>query len=177
MSSVRIRAASPAKAAKASKSPTADKVARPEFVHRNLPLLLLQAREAVLARFRPILNAQGVTEQQWRVVRALVEHGALEPRQIGNVCRISSPSLAGVLARMEELGLVKRERLAEDQRRVRVSPTARSRSLAIAMAPQVDAVYAAIESSVGQPTIDRCYAMLDELIALLGAPVDAAPDE
>ena len=32
--------------------------------HRNLPLLLLQAREAVIANFRPILNAHGLTEQQ-----------------------------------------------------------------------------------------------------------------
>jgi sulfite reductase beta subunit-like hemoprotein len=72
--------------------------AGPAFHHRNLPLLLLQAREGVMAQFRPILNAHGVTEQQWRIVRALLEQGPLEPRQIGEVCRISSPSLAGVLA-------------------------------------------------------------------------------
>ena len=50
------------------------------FSHRNLPLLLLQAREGVLAHFRPILNAHGVTEQQWRIIRALLEGGPLEPR-------------------------------------------------------------------------------------------------
>ena len=32
--------------------------------HRNLPLLLLQAREEVFSRFRPLLNDAGVTEQQ-----------------------------------------------------------------------------------------------------------------
>jgi hypothetical protein len=46
-----------------------------ELRHRNLPLLLLQARERVIARFRPILNAHGITEQQWRIVRALIDHG------------------------------------------------------------------------------------------------------
>ena len=76
-----------------------------KFRHRNLPLLLLQAREQVIARFRPILNAHGITEQQWRIVRALLDTGPLEPREIGELCRISSPSLAGVLSRMEELGL------------------------------------------------------------------------
>ena len=90
------------------------------FRHRNLPLLLLQAHESVIAHFRPVLNAHGITEQQWRIVRALLEHGPLEPRQIGEVCRISSPSLAGVLSRMDDVGLVRRERLASDQRRVRV---------------------------------------------------------
>lgn len=138
-----------------------------EFRHRNLPLLL-QAREGVIAHFRPILNAHGVTEQQWRIVRPLLEGGPLEPRQIGTRCRISSPSLAGVLARMDEMGLVRRERLALDQRRVRVSLTPRSRALAAAMAPQIEAVYTAMEAHLGGEFIARLYATLDELIAALG---------
>jgi homoprotocatechuate degradation regulator HpaR len=135
--------------------------------HRNLPLLLLQAREGVLAHFRPLLNAHGVTEQQWRIVRALLAEGPLEPRQIGTLCRISSPSLAGVLARMDELGLVKRERTAQDQRRVLVSLTRKSRDLAAAMAPEVEAVYARIEAHIGADFVQRFYATLDELIGLL----------
>src|SRR5215470_14780951 len=83
--------------------------------HRNLLLLLLQARERVLSHFRPILNANGVTDQQWRIVRVLYEVPSLEPREIVELCRISSPSMAGVLARMEELGLVVRRRLPHDQ--------------------------------------------------------------
>jgi homoprotocatechuate degradation regulator HpaR len=136
-------------------------------LRRNLPLLLLQAREGVLAHFRPLLNAHGVTEQQWRVLRALLAEGALEPRQIGALCRISSPSLAGVLARMDELGLVQRERAAQDQRRVRVSLTRKSRDLAAAMAPQVEAVYARIEAHIGADFVQRFYATLDELIGSL----------
>ncbi len=135
--------------------------------HRNLPLLLLQAREGVLAHFRPLLNAHGVTEQQWRIVRTLLAEGALEPRQIGTLCRISSPSLAGVLARMDELGLVQRERTAQDQRRVLVSLTRKSRHLAAAMAPEVEAVYARIEDHIGADFVQRFYATLDELIDLL----------
>ena len=146
------------------------------FKHRNLPLLLLQAREGVIAHFRPILNAHGITEQQWRIVRALLEQGALEPRQIGSVCRISSPSLAGVLARMDDLGLVRRERLAEDLRRVRVSLTAKSRSLAATMAPQIEAVYAAIEAHIGSDFIERFYATLDEMIEMLGQVPEAEPE-
>ena len=87
------------------------------FGHRNLPLLLLQARESVISRFRPILNAHGITEQQWRIVRSLIERGPLEPREIVTLCHISSPSLAGVLARMDDTGLVQRQRMDHDQRR------------------------------------------------------------
>src|SRR4030081_3789087 len=88
---------------------------------RNLPLMMLQAREHVIAHFRPILNAHGITEQQWRIVRLLLDTGPLGPHETGELCRLSSPSLAGVLSRMENIGYVQRKRLANDQRRVRVS--------------------------------------------------------
>ena len=139
----------------------------PPFRHRNLPLLLLQARESVISRFRPLLHAHGVTEQQWRIVRALHEDGALEPRQIVTRCHISSPSLAGVLARMDELGLVQRERLAHDQRRVRVTLSPRGQALVAAMAPQVEALYQAIEAHIGAGFIGGFYKALDELIGLM----------
>lgn len=143
------------------------------FRHRNLPLLLLHARESVIGHFRPILNAHGLTEQQWRIIRALLEVGPLEPREIVALCRISSPSLAGVLARMDDLGLVKRERLPQDARRVRVSLTAKSRALAAKMAPEIEAVYRQIEARIGPEFTEKFYATLDELIALLG--MDEAP--
>jgi homoprotocatechuate degradation regulator HpaR len=138
-----------------------------ELRHRNLPLLLLQARERVIARFRPILNAHGITEQQWRIVRALIDTGPLEPREIGDLCRISSPSLAGVLSRMEELGYITRRRLDHDQRRVRVSLTRRSRGLAARMAPQIETTYRDIETVIGAEFSARFYRALDELIGAL----------
>jgi len=138
--------------------------------HRNLPLLMLRAREQVIGRFRPLLNAHGITEQQWRIVRVLLEAGALEPREIGGLCRLSSPSLAGVLARMEEIGLVTRKRLAHDQRRVRVSLTPRSRALAARMAPQIEAVYARVEQLLGKEFCEHLYQALDSVIDKLEPP-------
>lgn len=141
-----------------------------KFKHRNLPLLLLQARERVIGHFRPVLNEHGVTEQQWRIVRLLLDAGPLEPREIGELCTLSSPSLAGVLARMEEIDLVKRRRLAHDQRRVRVSLTPRSRALAARMAPQIEAVYARVESLLGEQVCGRLYQTLDDVLSELQPP-------
>jgi len=142
----------------------------PRFTHRNLPMLLLRAREGVLAHFRPILKAHGVTEQQWRIVRVLMEQGPLEPRQLVDLCCLSSPSLAGILARMDELNLVARERIGHDQRRVRVSLTPASRRLAERMAPQIEAAYRRIESHIGADFTARFYRTLDELIAMMDEP-------
>lgn len=146
--------------------------------HRNLPQLMLQAREALMAQFRPILNENGVTEQQWRIVRALLMRGPLEPRQLCELCQISSPSIVGVLLRMEEAGLVVRERMADDQRRVRVSVTARSRRMGQRMIPAIEECYAAIEHKVGVETLQQAYDVLDALLTPLGyVPVDSAGTE
>ncbi len=131
-------------------------------------MLLAQARERVFAQFRPILNAHGITEQQWRIVRALLETGPLEPCQIVALCGISSPSLAGVLARMEEVGLVSRERVERDRRRLLVSLTDESRALAARMAPEIEAVYVRLERQLDKARLHGLYRSLDEIIARLG---------
>jgi DNA-binding MarR family transcriptional regulator len=59
--------------------------------------------------------------------------------------------------------------MAQDQRRVMVSLTKRSRVLAARMAPEIEAAYAAIEAHIGADFIDRFYAALDELNQLLGS--------
>ena len=143
--------------------------------HRNLPLLMLQAREQVIGRFRPVLNAHGITEQQWRIVRVVLDAGALEPREIGELCRLSSPSLAGVLARMEDIGFVRRKRLADDQRRLRVSLTPRSRALASRIAPQIEAVYARVEELLGKEFCEHLYRALDDLIDKLEPAASQEP--
>jgi homoprotocatechuate degradation regulator HpaR len=146
--------------------------------HRNLPQLMLQAREALMAQFRPILNENGVTEQQWRIVRALLMHGPLEPRQLCTLCQISSPSIVGVLQRMEEAGLVERERMAGDQRRVSVTATARSRQLGRRMIPAIEKRYLEIEKMVGVQTLQQAYDVLDALLAPLGyAASDSEEDD
>jgi len=133
-------------------------------MHRNLPMLLLRARELMMARFRPLLTAQGLTEQQWRIIRALHENGPLEPRQICALCTISSPSLAGVLARMEDIGRVTKERFEDDQRRVRVSLTAQSEEIVERMKPMLEAEYRALESKVGEKVVGDLYVAVDALI-------------
>ena len=146
------------------------------LAHRNLPLLLLQARERVIGRFRPLLNEHGVTEQQWRIIRALLETGPMEPREIVALCNLSSPSLAGVLARMEDLGYVNRKRLDHDARRLRVALTAKSRALAARLAPQIESTYAHIEQRIGARLAKQLYDTLDEVMAQLPPATADAED-
>ena len=66
---------------------------------RSLPMALMRAREAVMAEFRPILASHDLTEQQWRVLRALID----EPRgtgvgELAEATFLHGPSVSRIVA-------------------------------------------------------------------------------
>ncbi|MGE5649249.1 homoprotocatechuate degradation operon regulator HpaR [Noviherbaspirillum sp. UKPF54] len=140
--------------------------------YRNLPQLFLKARESLMSHFRPILNHFGVTEQQWRILRVLDEYGQLEPRELCEMCQFLSSSMAGVLARMEEIGLIQRNRVVEDQRRVLVRLAPEGDALISKIAPLIDLQYEYIEQAFGKRAIDELFKALEGFIAAQGDSVE-----
>lgn len=140
--------------------------ARMRPFERSLPMQLMLAREAVMQRFRPHLNAHGLTEQQWRIVRALNEVDEIEIVQLGHTCCLHAASLSRILPRLENEGLVSRRSHRNDQRRVVVSLAAKGRRLFERLAPQSEAIYAALTREIGSQKLERLYGLLDEVIAL-----------
>ena len=136
------------------------------FVHRNLPRLLLQARESVMAHTRPGLREHGLSDQQWRVLRVLGEHGVVETGRVAREAFILGPSLTGVLNRMERDGLVRRKRDATDQRRTVVEPTAKGRKAVTKLSHGIEAHYAFMEKSLGKQKLARLYTLLDAVIGM-----------
>lgn len=143
------------------------------FVHRNLPLLLLKAREAVMQHRRPTLRAHGLSDQQWRVLRVLAEpaHAAgLDTGRLARESHLLGPSLTGMLARLEAAGLVQRERSAEDARRSVVRATDEALAMVSTMRSAIESQYDDLEAHLGRAKLSQLYALLDELIALHGDP-------
>jgi homoprotocatechuate degradation regulator HpaR len=136
------------------------------FIHRNLPRLLLQAREAVLQHFRPNLRKHGLTDQQWRVLRVLAERGQCDVATIADEAYLLGPSLTGVLTRMERDGLLLRERDAADARRQVVKHTAQGKRMAAKLAQSIEAHYASMEAALGKPQLAQLYALLDAVIGI-----------
>jgi len=136
------------------------------FTHRNLPRLLLQAREAVMAHTRPSLREHELSDQQWRVLRVVGEHGSVETGRVAREAFILGPSLTGVLARMERDGLITRSRDPNDQRCTVVEATPRGRKLVKRLSVSIEAHYQWMEESLGKEKLTHLYALLDELIAL-----------
>lgn len=136
------------------------------FAHRNLPRLLLQAREAVMAHTRPNLRQHGLSDQQWRVLRVLGEHGVVETGRVAREAFILGPSLTGVLTRMERDGLIQRQRDPDDARRTAVQATDKGLRLVETLSFTIEAHYQWMEQTLGKDKLLQLYQLLDTLIEL-----------
>lgn len=137
---------------------------------RSLPMLLLQSHQAVMAEFRPILREHGITETQWRVLRALTTGESLRASRLATMTLISGPSLTRILRALDEQGLISRRVEAGDQRASQISITAAGRKLIATVAPFSEARYQSIGERIGADRMDQLYALLGELPARLRAP-------
>jgi len=136
------------------------------FIHRNMPRLLLQAREAVMAHTRPSLREHGLSDQQWRVLRVVGEHGMVETGRVAREAFILGPSLTGVLARMERDGLIRRARDPADQRRTVIEATPKGMRMVESLSHTIEAHYAWMEKSLGKQKLSQLYLLLDQVIEL-----------
>lgn len=113
--------------------------------HASINIGLIQAREALMTQFRPILNQANITDQQWRIIRLLAENGTLDFQDLANQACILRPSLTGILTRLEKAGLVVRLKPSNDQRRVYLKLTSEGEKLYEEIGEEVDERYDAIE--------------------------------
>jgi homoprotocatechuate degradation regulator HpaR len=150
------------------------------FVHRNLPRLLLEAREAVMAHTRPSLRVHGLSDQQWRVLRVLGEHAdeaaGVETGRVAREAYLLGPSLTGVLTRMERDGWIERQRCPQDARRTVVRATPAGLAKVQALSQTIEAHYRWMEQGLGKTNLKALYELLDGVIAL-PLPQDGAASQ
>jgi len=132
----------------------------------SIPLQLLKAREATMSFFRPILQEIPLTEQQWRVIRALNEYKELESKQLAERCCILSPSLTGIINRLEQQGYIQRRKSTEDQRRVLLSLTDQAKDMFEEVSPRLEARYKAMADQISEEKLEQLNTLLSELCKL-----------
>lgn len=132
-------------------------------IHDSLPINLLRIREHLMIYFRPILKKHGVTEQQWRIIRYLHEYtNTTIERMSYHVC-ISSPSLTGVLNRMENMGWLQRRADIYDKRRTYISLTEKGKDLYTKVAPESLEAYKQIEQDFGTAELQILRSIIEVL--------------
>lgn len=136
---------------------------------KSLPMTLLLAREAVMNRFRPALNMFNITEQQWRVLRALSSIKEIEVMELAKVTYLLAPSLSRILRDMEGRGLVERRQAPDDLRRSLISISANGLKLIDAVAPYSESIYAEIAETFGKQNMEALQQFCRELTESLNA--------
>jgi homoprotocatechuate degradation regulator HpaR len=130
---------------------------------RSLPMSLLRAREAVMRQFRPSLRNHGLTEQQWRILRALTAVDTIEVTELARVAFLLGPSLSRILRDLETRHLIERRTPEADLRRGVVSISAKGLKLIEAVAPTSETIYAAITKIYGARKLSQLQDMLNML--------------
>jgi len=127
-------------------------------------MALLRAREAVMKKFSPALKEHGLSPQQWRVIRALVEEQALDATEISERCALLMPSLSRILQNLQKRGFVERKTARDDQRRSLISITPTGRQLFRTLSPTNEAPYANITEKFGYGKLELLYELMDKLV-------------
>lgn len=117
--------------------------------------------------FRPMLADHELTEQQWRVLRALTANeGAVDAGELAQHTFLLGPSLSRILADLDRRGLITRTVDSADQRRSLIQLSAHGTELVRQVAPESEHRYAAIEDAFGGDRLDRLITELHDLAAL-----------
>jgi homoprotocatechuate degradation regulator HpaR len=156
---------------------TAAAESAPRPFNQSLPMMLMKAREGVMRRFRPHLRSHGLTDQQWRILRALAEDDRIELLELSHRCLIQPPSLSRTVPALTERGLVQREDHPSDRRRALISLTDEGRELFQVMSAESARIYAQLTEDIGGPEkLAEIYELLKDLIDEVESSADGADE-
>jgi DNA-binding MarR family transcriptional regulator len=109
-----------------TKQKEADQLLR---LDRQLCFALYTASRMIVRAYGPLLEPLGLTYPQYLALLVLWEHDGVSVKALGERLALDSATLTPLLKRLEQRGLVTRERDADDERVVRVHLTTEGRAL------------------------------------------------
>ena len=134
----------------------------PKFLD-SLPMILSRSLDDIMPQYRSLFQAHGITDQQWRVMRALWEKEHLTSKKISQITLIPAPSLVGILDRLEKKGLLGRLRSVKDRRLVFIRPTRAGRELQELMLPKIEEIHNFLKERVTSKEWSEMKRILDKL--------------
>ncbi|MCV9938378.1 MarR family transcriptional regulator [Boseaceae bacterium BT-24-1] len=129
-----------------------------------------------MAPIRPTLREAGITEQQWRVLRVLIDVASIDVSALASAALLLPPSLTRILRELQARGLIHREVDADDGRRSAVAITPTGRHVVDLTTGTTLALLDRYADAFG---VERLKSLLDELALLtetLGPSGSMNPD-
>jgi MarR family transcriptional regulator, organic hydroperoxide resistance regulator len=136
---------------------------------RDLVAGIIQLGNLLNRRLAPVFEKSNVTPQQWAVLTTIAE----EPVSLAGVARklaVSKQNMTGMIARLEQLGLVERSENPEDLRSARVQLTRRGRALVERLRPVYEEWQRALGGDLPDRDLQTLIRAVNRLIAQLEQP-------
>lgn len=134
--------------------------------NESVTMSMLRAREALMARFRPILAEHELSEPQWRVLRALSEVPEMSVTETADVTMLLGPSISRIVRDLEARGLIGRiaHGRKPNQYHLRILPE--GKQVIRKVAPKADACLGGMAQEMGPEKVRQMQALLEAFAAL-----------
>lgn len=116
-----------------------------------------------MAPIREMLAESGITEQQWRVLRVLAEHGPKDATELADKAALLAPSLTRILKTLSTRGFITRAQDQQDRRKQTVAITAVGQKLIDDNIAQAGAIAAQFRAKLGEDRYELLLDLLDDL--------------
>lgn len=134
-------------------------------VESQLCFAVHAAARAFTAAYRPLLDPLGLTYPQYLVLLVLWDRDGLGVKSIAERLHLESGTLTPLLKRLEAAGYVRRRRVPEDERHLRVELTAAGRALRDRAAGVREGIVRALGGAEEQ--LEALRLELDRIVPLL----------
>lgn len=129
----------------------------------QIGFLMRRAQQRHIAIFQRIMGDDGPTPTQFAAMSKLAGGEEISQNLLGRMTAMDPATIKGVIARLEERGLVERLPDPDDQRRVRVRLSARGLETIPALIEKAKAITAATLAPLSREEAERLLALLARL--------------
>lgn len=143
-----------------------------KYIDRSLAVACTRGREAVVSRFRDMLRREGLSEQQWRVLRILFDdHVRGNPPRLTSVdissksC-IHKVSISRIIQSLEKRGMVGRSASDQDGRAQYLHLTDQGRRELMPMVEEATKIHNQIARDFGFENYEKLLELLRRLANL-----------
>ena len=141
------------------------------FVDDYLPALLAQASRLISGEFHLVVNANGFTVSEWRVLAALAGNEPMSIGRIAQITTIKQSTVSRLLDRMEAAGHVERLNKDGDRRVTLVAITPAGSRMVSRLIPLAREHEQRVLEPFGLQRAEELKSTLRSIIELHGAPV------
>ncbi|MCA2011563.1 MarR family transcriptional regulator [Pararhodobacter sp. CCB-MM2] len=137
-----------------------------KYVDRSLAVACTRGREAVVSRFRKMLQREDLSEQQWRVLRILHDFGRLNSVQIADQSCIHKTSISRIVKTLEQRDIVERSPHETDSRISYVALTVFGQTMMDRLIVESTTIHEKIADDFGHDNYLRLLELLKKLAKL-----------